>query len=79
MDEVQSLKNMIESCFTYGGAEVGSYNYKTYLVEYIDRLGIEVFDKVYNEHHEYLKKNAFVVSNVFTDHEGLTYNSLIIK
>jgi hypothetical protein len=73
-----SMKSMMVSCYTYGGLERGSHNFNQYLKEYENKLGVEVFNEVYNEQLEYL--NGFeVVQNVYTDSEGLNYNSLKAK
>jgi hypothetical protein len=71
-----NLKKMIESCYTYGGADVGSFNYIEYILPYRIKLGEQLFNKIYKEHLTYLKENAVVEHAVFTDSEGLTYNSL---
>lgn len=69
------MKSMITSCYTYGGAEKGSYNFEKYIEKYKDNLTEDVFEAVYDEQMEYLK--AFkVISGVYTDVEGCTYNSL---
>lgn len=74
MNEV-FMKNMITSCYAYGGAEKDSYNFTQYIKKYRDKLTEEVFEEVYREQMEYLK--GFVVqSAVFTDSEGGQYNSL---
>jgi len=70
------MKNMITSCFAYGGAEKDSYNFTQYIKKYRDKLTEDVFDEVYNEQMEYLK--GFVVqSGVYTDSEGGSYNALV--
>lgn len=69
------MKNMITSCFTYGGAEKDSYNFTQYIQKYRDKLTEEVFEAVYEEQMEYLKTFK-IVSGVYTDGEGCTYNSL---
>ena len=69
------MKNMITSCFTYGGVEKESYNFTQYIKKYRDKLTKEVFEEVYQEQMEFLK--GFVVqSAVFTDGEGGVYNSI---
>ncbi len=74
MNEV-FMKNMITSCYTYGGAEKSSYNFKNYIQKYRDKLTEEVFEEVYEEQMQYLKD--FVVHNaVYSDSEGGRYNSL---
>jgi len=71
--EIESLKSMMESCFTYGGLNKDN----RYIKPYISKLGIELFSKVFNEYSKYLRENYFVKTDVYTDHEGCTYNSLI--
>ena len=79
-DSVQTMyevfmKNMITSCYTYGGAEKDSYNFTQYIKKYRDKLTEPVFEEVYKEQMEFLK--GFVVqSAVYSDSEGGQYNSL---
>jgi hypothetical protein len=70
---------MIESCFTYGGADRDTYNYQRYIQDYRKHFGEEMFNKVYEEHLDYLKTNATIEHNVYTDAEGCSYNSLKIN
>lgn len=76
-DEISYLKKMIESCFTYGGAERTSYNFERYIKKYQDSLGTKLFDEIYTEHLELLNKEYMVKENVYSDTDGLNYNSLI--
>jgi hypothetical protein len=78
-EEIQSMKEMMESCYTYGGAEKDSYNYERYILKYKDILGDKLFNKVYDEHLRDLKENYLVEHNTYTDFEGLTYSSLVKK
>ena len=78
-EEIQSMKEMMESCYTYGGAEKDSYNYERYILKYKDKLGEELFNKVYDEHLRDLKENYLVENNTYTDCEGLTYSNLVKK
>jgi len=71
--DIKSLKSMMESCFTYGGISKDN----KYIKPYIQTLGVVLFNKVYDEYSKYLSENFFVKTNVHTDHEGVTYNSLI--
>lgn len=43
---------------------------------YKDKLGEEIFEQVYETHLSDLKENYLVDLSVYTDSEGLTYNSL---
>ena len=74
---IDALKSMIESCYTYGGASKETYNFSKYISPYIDRLGNDMFEKIYTEHMEYLVLNCSVVDNVYTDCEGLSYSTLV--
>ena len=69
------MKNMITSCYTYGGVEKDSYNFTQYIKKYRDKLTEEVFEEVYSEQMEYLKGFA-VQKAVYSDSEGGVYNSL---
>jgi len=70
------MKNMITSCFAYGGVEKESYNFNQYIKKYRDNLTDEVFEAVYKEQMEYLK--GFVVqSGVYSDGDGGSYNALV--
>ena len=75
-DEVKSMKEMMDSCYTYGGLDKGSYNYERYILPYKGRLGEKMFDKVYNQYSDLLKSDYEVEGNTYTDSEGLTYNTL---
>jgi len=73
--QIKSLKSMMDSCFAYGGVEKDTWNYKRYILPHKKELG-KLFTKTYNEHMKYLKKCTVKV-NVYTDGEGLNYNSII--
>ncbi|NDC56968.1 MAG: hypothetical protein EBZ69_09255, partial [Alphaproteobacteria bacterium] len=66
---------MMESLYVYGGIERGSYGFEKYLAKYQDLLGKKMFDKVYEEELEKLQEYE-VEKNVYTDSEGLSYNTL---
>jgi ribosomal protein L20 len=74
-DEIEDMKGMMDSLFTYGGIERGSEDFNKYLLEYEDILGKKLFDKIYKEELERLNEYE-VEQNVYTDSDGLTYNSL---
>jgi hypothetical protein len=74
-DATQGLKEMIDSCFTYGGIEKESYNYSRYILPYKDKLGAKVFEQIYKEEAERLNQYK-VIQGTYTDCDGLTYNSL---
>jgi len=68
-----SFKSMMDSCFTYDGLTKDN----DYIKKYRYELGVELFNKVYDEHSKHLNENYIVNRDVYTDHEGCTYNSLI--
>ena len=71
---------MIDSCFTYGGCEKGSYYYNKYIEPYKNSFDSEEeFDKVYTERVKELTENYTIEEAVYTDGEGVTYNNLIRK
>lgn len=72
--KIKRFKEMMDSCFAYGGVEKDTWNYKRYILPYKKELG-KLFTKTYNEHLKYLRK-CTVITNVYTDNEGLTYNSI---
>lgn len=75
-EEIKSFCEMLESCFTYGGIDPQSYNFKTYLKKYEDILSKPLFDKIYKQEAERLKGYK-VIPATYTDTDGLSYNSLI--
>ena len=82
--EEMSLRNMIMSCLTYGEDIFTSvcinacskYYHRPYAEEYIDILGYDRVMEIYNDQKEYFDTKCRVEKNVYTDCEGLTYNSL---
>lgn len=76
-DNITSLNSMIESCFTYGGADRDSHNFERYIKPFEIKLGKELFDFTYQNTLYELKENYKVEQNVYTDCEGLNYNSLV--
>lgn len=75
---VKFMRDMMRSCYTYGGIERNGSNYNDWIAKYKDIIGEELFEKVYKEESESLSRFE-VRPNVYTDNEGLTYNSLIPK
>lgn len=76
--KVKSLKSMIVSCYTYGGAEKDSWNYEKYILPYKTELGEKLFEKAYQEEIKRLSQYE-IKHNVYTDSEGCTYNELVLK
>lgn len=83
--EEMSLRDMIMSCLTYGNDifttkninSVSKYYNKPYAEEYIDILGYDRVMEIYNDQKNYFDTKCRVEKNVYTDYEGITYNSLI--
>ena len=71
--EEMSCREMIMSCLTYGD---NIYANK-YVMNYIDILGEQRVFELCKEQEEYFNTKCKVMKNVYTDSEGLTYNSLI--
>tara|TARA_R100001460_G_C3532488_1_gene173671 strand:- start:39 stop:356 length:318 start_codon:yes stop_codon:yes gene_type:complete len=76
-EKIKSFKEMIKSCFTYGGADKDSFYYERYILPYKKDLGPKLFEKVHEEYNNYLKNNYVIKHNVYTDHEDVSYNKLI--
>lgn len=71
--EEMSCRSMIMSCLIYG-----DNIYKSrYVMEYIDILGEQRVLELCKEQEEYFNTKCKVVKNVYTDSEGVSYNSLI--
>jgi hypothetical protein len=75
----ESLKSMIRSCFTYGGAEEGTHNFERYILPFRKHFDEKTFYKIYRSHLKYLEANFVIEHNVYRDAEGLSYNSLVSK
>ena len=83
--EEMSLRNMIMSCLTYGNDIFTSvcinacskYYHRPYAEEYVDMLGYDRVMEIYNDQKNYFDTKCRVEKNVYTDYEGVTYNSLI--
>lgn len=76
---VDSLKEMVRSCFAYGGGDRDSWNFKRYIKPYEDKLGIDKFNEIYESYLKELKDNYDIKTNVYTDSDGCTYNELVKK
>ena len=75
-EEIKSFSETLKSCYTYGGIERNSYNFKEYIKKYEDILSKPLFDKRYKREAERLKSYK-VIPATYTDTDGLTYNSLV--
>ena len=83
-----SLVKMVDSVYCYDnyGNDYDKYFNDKYIKNYYldksycngkGRLTKEVVEEVVKNRVDYLYKNARIIHNVYTDNEGLTYNSLI--
>ena len=71
-----SCREMIDSIICYGKQEFNYVISDKYLESYIEELGLEKVEELVQEQ---LDEKPLVKRNVYTDCEGLTYNSLIFK
>jgi hypothetical protein len=77
--QVENLKRMIASCFTYGGASRTNYNFARYILPYKDKMDATLFERTYADYLAELESDYVIEHNTFTDHEGCTYNTLMKK
>ena len=78
-EQVESLKSMIRSCFTYGDASRGNRNFNLYILPYKDKMDATLFERTYTDCLVDLQSNYVIEHNVYTDSEGCSYNSLVKK
>ena len=71
--QTKSLISMMESCYAYHNLSKDN----DYIKKYKTILGINLFNEVYDKEEKNLRENYMVRNDVHTDHEGVTYNSLI--
>ena len=71
--EEMSCREMIMSCLTY---RYNIYN-SEYVMKYIDILGEQRVLELCKEQEEYFNTKCKVNKGVYTDNEGVTYNSLV--
>lgn len=79
--EELSCRNMINSCLIYGSARYNFYDPTTgefgyYAKDYMKQLGKKTVLRLWNEEFEDFSR-ATVKHDVYTDAEGVTYNSCI--
>jgi predicted house-cleaning noncanonical NTP pyrophosphatase (MazG superfamily) len=71
--DIEYMKSMMDSCYCYHSLSKD----ERYLQQYKEKLGEDIFNKVYDEYAEYLKDTFDVKVGVHEDSEGVTYNSLV--
>jgi len=76
-EQINSLKNMMPSCFAYGGIEKDSYNYKKYIEPIGEGMNKGLFNFFYNQQKSYLELTFKVEFETSVDSEGGMYNSLV--
>lgn len=73
--EEKSCLGMINSCYIYGSDFLGS----RYSEPYKQQLGVAKVMGLYYKQIKYLDANCRIIKNVYTDSDGLTYHSLVMK
>jgi hypothetical protein len=71
-EEVEYMKSMMESLYTYGGLNKDN----DYLSKYKVSLGNKLFNKTFDEYKKDLEEGYDVDYGTYTDSDGLTYSSL---
>lgn len=76
LDAEISCMDMIDSIICYVKSDFDYIINDSYLESYIEELGIEKVKELVTGQ---LEENPIIKRNVYTDCDGLTYNSLIFK
>lgn len=82
LDEELSCREMVNSCLCYGSIKdfweecPWRWGDKSYAASHIRKLGMERVKEIVKEQEADFAK-AIVRRNVFTDSEGVTYNSIL--
>ena len=76
--QIEAMERMMESCFAYGGIEKDAYNVIKYLMPYKEKLGEDVFNATYERKAKEFESYK-VITDTYTDSEGLSYNTIIKK
>jgi hypothetical protein len=71
-EEIDNMKGMMVSLFTYGGLDKDN----NFLYPYKENLGERTFNKIYDSYSKELESQFEVDRDVYTDQEGLSYSSL---
>ena len=72
----KNLKDMIKSCYAYGGADRDTYNFERYIEPYRKHFTAKKFEEIYTSYLQELILNYSVINNVYTDCDGCSYNEL---
>ena len=73
-----SVREMVNSILCYGNANigVGDYDRNRYFIQADKLLGEEKVDAIIKDQTRYFREHAKVLSGVYEDEEGCTYNSI---
>lgn len=73
-----SVREMVNSILCYGNASsgVGEYDRNRYFIEADKLLGKEKVNSIIDDQTKYFREHAKVLSGVYEDEEGCTYNSI---
>ena len=73
-----SVREMVNSILCYGNASsgVGEYDRNRYFIEADKLLGKEKVNSIIDDQTKYFREHAKVLSGVYEDSEGYTYNSI---
>ena len=73
-----SVREMVNSILCYGNTNVGvgEYDRNRYFIEADKLLGREKVNSIIDDQTKYFREHAKVLSGVYEDSEGCTYNSI---
>ena len=73
-----AVREMVNSILCYGNASagVGEYDRNRYFIEADKLLGKEKVNSIIDDQTKYFREHAKVLSGVYEDSEGCTYNSI---
>ena len=76
--EELSVREMVNSILCYGNASsgVGEYDRNRYFIKADKLLGKEKVNSIIDDQTKYFREHAKVLSGVYEDSEGCTYNSI---
>lgn len=77
LDQEMKCREMIMSILTYDKYCKLEHLMENSLQQYKEKLGIDRFTNVCIDQYTYFKEKCRVVENVYTDSDGLSYNSCI--
>ena len=72
LDKERQLRDMINSCMCYGD----DIHTSDYVQKFRKDFTQKKFDEIVKSQEEYFEQHAKIKENVYTDGEGVTYNSI---